>query len=143
MISKNPLDEEVLKKLFDLFFEVVGKRKNQNDFRQIINEILSETERIMTAKRIAIIYLLIKKIDYKIICDVLKVSASTVFKFRFLLKENNKTVSIISRMIKNEKVAEFLEEIILTLYGPGTPGVDWSRAKINRLKFERKKTTGI
>lgn len=143
MVSKNPLDKEILEKLFNLFFEVIGKSKNQNEFKQIINEVLSSTERIMIAKRIAIFYLLRKGVEYRIICNVLKVSASTVFKFRFFLQENSKTVFVINKILRNEKVTEFLEEIILTLYVPGTPGISWSQARIAKFKSEQKKIRGI
>jgi Trp operon repressor len=143
MISKNLLDEETLEKLLNLFFEVMGKSKDKNEFRQITNNILSLTERIMIAKRIAIIYLLTKKIDYKIICEVLKVSASTVFKFRFFLQENSQTTTVVNKILRNEKITDFLEEIVLTLYAPGTPGISWSQARVDKFKFEQKKIKGI
>jgi len=143
MISKNFLDKEMLEKLFNLFFEVIGKSKDKNEFKQITNDILSPTEKIMIAKRIAIIYLLNKKIDYKIICEVLKVSASTVFKFRFFLQKNSQTITVINKILRNEKITEFLEEIVLTLYAPGIPGINWSQARVDQFKLEQKKTRGI
>lgn len=143
MISRNKVSEEVLVKLFNLFFEVVGKRENKEEFKMLIGDIFSQTERIMIAKRIAIIYLLIKDIDYKIICEVLKVSASTVFKFRLLTEESKGIIPILKKILRNERINEFFEGILLTLYGPGTPGVNWGEARKSKIAFERKKERGI
>lgn len=142
-LSRRKVEDDVLEKLFTLFFEIVGKNKVREDFENIIQGVLSTTEKIMIAKRIAIFYLLIKKIDYIIICETLKVSAATVFKFRFIL-ENNQTVSLsYEKIVRNEKIFNFLEEVYLTLRGPGVPGVNWSEAWKHKRRFERRKTRGI
>jgi len=143
MISRNKVDDEVLEKLFSLFFEVVGKRENKEEFQRLINDVFSSTERIMVAKRIAIIYLLTKNIDYRIICEVLKVSASTVFKFRLLTEESKVIVPILKKILRGEKISQFFEEILLTFNRPGKYGVNWSQAWKDKMAFERKKETGI
>jgi len=143
MISKNKVDYDVLEKLFSLFFEIIGKRRNQQEFRKILFDILSSTERIMISKRIAIIYLLTKNIDYRIICEVLKVSAATVFKYRLKIEESKGIVPLLKKILLHENIENFFKEIIMDLYGPGTPGVDWGQARINRIKFEQKKETGL
>ncbi|PIV10609.1 hypothetical protein COS50_04585 [Candidatus Roizmanbacteria bacterium CG03_land_8_20_14_0_80_35_26] len=143
MISRNKVDDEVLEKLFSLFFEVVGKRENKEEFQRLINDVFSSTERIMVAKRIAIIYLLTKNIDYRIICEVLKVSASTVFKFRLLTEESKGIVPILKKILRGEKISQFFEEILLTFNRPGKYGVNWSQAWKDKMAFERKKETGI
>ena len=143
MISRNKVDDEVLEKLFSLFFEVVGKRENKEEFQRLINDVFSSTERIMVAKRIAIIYLLTKNIDYRIICEVLKVSASTVFKFRLLTEESKGIVPILKKILRGENISQFFEEILLTFNRPGKYGVNWSQAWKDKMAFERKKETGI
>ena len=64
-ISKHELTDEVLEKLFTLFFEIVGKKQRKDEFQKVINDLLTPVERIMIAKRIAIVYLLLKSIDIK------------------------------------------------------------------------------
>lgn len=66
-ISKRKVDDKVLDKTFRLFFEIVGNRKNRNEFFLVSSELLSPTERIMLGKRIAIVYLLLKDIDKAVI----------------------------------------------------------------------------
>lgn len=141
--SRFKLDENVLEKLFDLFFEVVGKKANKGEFRKVIVDLLSPAERIMLAKRIAIIYLLLKKIDYYNICKVLKVSPSTVAKFSLLMERSEGVVPTFKTIVKREKIGEFLEELFNDLYGPGVPGINWKAAWERKRNLEKRKAFGI
>lgn len=142
-ISQYPINDNLLTKLFDLFFEVVGKKNNSEEFKNTIIDLLSPTERIMIAKRIAIIYLLLKKIDYVTIAEVLKVSSSTIGKFQIIIENSVGIVPTFKKLLRNERISQFLEEIYLTFRGPGVPGVDWSSAWKQKLELERKKQQGI
>ena len=77
-ISKRILKERVLLKLYSLFFEIMSQYNNKENFLSLIEDILSPTEKIMITKRVAVIYLLIKGVDYRDISEVLKVSTGTV-----------------------------------------------------------------
>lgn len=142
-VSRRKVKEDILEKLFTLFFEIVGRNKDREDFENMIQGVLSSTEKVMVAKRIAIFYLLIKHIDYTVICETLKVSAATVFKFRYVLENNKKVNESFGKIIRNEKILNFLEEIYLTLSEPGVPGVNWSAAWKHKRQFEQKKLRGI
>jgi len=142
-ISRFKLREEVLEKLFDLFFEVVGKKGNREEFREVIVDLLSPVERIMLAKRIAIIYLLLKEIDYYSICKVLKVSPSTVAKFSLLMEKSQGVVPTFKKIVTKEKVGEFLEEVFNALFPPGVPGINWKAAWERKIDLKRRKAFGI
>ena len=60
-----------------------------------------------------------------------------------LTEESQGIIPILKKILRNEKISHFLEEILLTLYGPGTPGVDWSQAWKDQIALERRKETGI
>lgn len=142
-ISRFKLKDHVLEKLFDLFFEVVGKKKNKEEFNKIIKELLSHTERIMISKRIAIIYLLLKKVDSITIARVLKVSSATISKFNLLTQYSEAIVPTFDNMLKNERIVLFLEEVFNSLYRPGAPYIDWSSAWQRKKELSRKKKEGI
>jgi len=142
-LSRLKLDDKVLNKLSILLFEVVGKTNDSNKFSGIMRDLLSSSERIMLAKRIAIIYLLLKKIDYLTICDVIKVSPSTVAKFSLLLEKSEEVTQTFSSILRQEKVLNFVEGIFNDLFAPGTIGVNWSNAWRRKNVFERKQTQGI
>jgi Trp operon repressor len=142
-ISKFKLRKDVLEKLSDLFFVVVGKKGKREEFRKVIIDLLSPAERIMIAKRIAIIYLLLKEIDYYNICNVLKVSPSTVAKFSLLMEKSQGIVPTFKNVLAKEEVREFLEEVFNTLFAPGVPGINWKAAWERKIDLKRRKAFGI
>ena len=142
-LSKSRVENYVLEKLFDLFFEIIGNNNDKEEFEKIIYDVLSPVERIMIAKRIAIIYLSTKNIEYSIICEILKVSPATVAKFKLITENSEGIKQALKRIINNEKIVDFFREIVLELRRPGKYGVNWSQAWKDKLKFERKKETGI
>lgn len=142
-ISRYKLKEEVLNKAFFLFFEIVGKKNDREEFNNIIFDLLSPTERIMIAKRITLVYLLLKNIDYLTIVDVLKVSPATIAKFRLLMEKSTGIVPAFKNILRNEKIGEFLEGLYLNLRGPGQLGTNWSSAWQYKIDLERRKRQGI
>ena len=124
-ISRFKLDNRAYQKLFDLTFEVIGQKHNKEDFNKILFDLLSPSERIMFAKRIAIIYLLMKDIDYQIICSVLKVSNGTVSKFRLIKEKSIGIIPAIEKILKDEKISLFFLELLNILIPPGTPHTNW------------------
>lgn len=115
-ISKKYIREEIIIKLYRLFFEVLSKSDDQESFLSLIDDILSRTEKIMIAKRIGIIYLLIKKVNYRTIADTLKVSTATVLFYSIIFEEKEtKLVKSIKQMLKKEKVLNFLDDLFSDL----------------------------
>ncbi|MEK7177760.1 MAG: Trp family transcriptional regulator [Patescibacteria group bacterium] len=141
--SRFILSEDLLEKLFDLFFEVVGYKSSKDEFRKIFIDLLTPAERIMLAKRVAIIYLLLKKIEYYNICERLKVSSATVAKFALLMEKSEGIVPTFKQIVKIDKINIFLEEIFNNIFAPGKIGVNWKIAWENKINLEKKKTFGI
>lgn len=141
--SRFVLSDDLLEKVFDLFFEVMGNTSSKNEFRKIFFDLLTPAERIMLAKRVAIIYLLMKKIEYYNICDRLKVSSATVSKIALLMEKSEGIVPAFKQIVKIDKVKIFLEEVFNNIFAPGKTGVDWKIAWENKINLEKKKTFGI
>src|SRR3989344_2117733 len=127
-ISRIPLKNEILEKVFELFFEVVGKKSNIKEFKTTVFEILSPVERIMIAKRVAIVYLLLKGIDQRNIAKVLKVSTATVSKFDILMEKSDGVVPSFQKILTNDKILDFLDKMFDALFPPGTYGTNWKAA---------------
>ena len=128
-ISKRLLSKNILLQLYRLFFEVTRRYRNSIEFFDILDDVLSPTEKIMLTKRVAIIYLLIKEVSYRDICEVLKVSMSTVVSYATVFKKKeSKVVLIIKSMLKNEELVNFLEDIFAGLFiQPGLKIGHWQR----------------
>lgn len=143
-ISKKPVNEKLLAKIYKLFYEVFSRYEGQDDFLSIIDDILSPTEKIMLAKRLAIIYLLIKKVDYRDITETLKVSSATVvFYSTMFYKKNSRIATIINNMLKKEKVLNFLDDFFADIMiRPGIYKGHWQMYWDHKRKQEDRKTLG-
>lgn len=142
-LSYFKIKEEDYKKIFLIFYKVIGQTEDKDEFYRILIDLLTPAERIMLIKRIAVIYLLLKNIDYKTICKVLKVSNGTVSKYRLLMEDSKGIVPVIKKMVKSEKIWLFFEEIFSQIFYPGRPGINWTEAWEMKLALERKKERGL
>lgn len=142
-ISNRKLKDEVSKQLFELPFSLLGKRGNREEFQQILFSILSPTEQTVIAKRIAVLYLLVKKIDYLAIMDVLKVSTSTVSKCNLMLESNIELKNTLQILARNEQMKNLFKEVFSDIYAPGAYGINWKNAAKRKREIERVKKEGI
>lgn len=143
-ISKFKLRDDVLEKLFSLFFEIIGNQDDKDEFNEIIKGVFSYNERIVFAKRIAIIYLLLKNIDFHNICMALNVSSATVAKFKLLIEnKHDGLINAFDNIIFRDKTREIIDDFFNTIFAPGKYGVNWKVAWKRKLESERKKKFGI
>lgn len=134
-ISKKYIKEEIIIKLYRLFFEVFSRSDDQKSFLLLLDDVLSPTEKVMIAKRVGIIYLLVKKVDYQTISETLKVSTATVFFYSTVFKQKESTIAVsIEQMLKKEKVLNFLDDLFSDLFIQ--PGIKIGH---HRLKWEHRK----
>ncbi|OGK14703.1 hypothetical protein A3C98_03540 [Candidatus Roizmanbacteria bacterium RIFCSPHIGHO2_02_FULL_37_15] len=140
-LSKQYLDKEKLRKLYQLFFELLSRSANKDNFLLIITDFISPPEQIMISKRIAIIYLLTKGLTSSVIADYLKVSKSTVSKYSLLFYEKEtESIQIIRRIISKGKILGFIDDIFSDLLiQPGVKIGHWQlKHEHKRRKEERK-----
>ncbi len=143
-VSRRYLDESILHKLFILFFEAVGNNTAQKEFEDIINDLLSPSEKIMLAKRVAIIYLLLKKKDVITISKTLKVSTSTVSKFKIITENSHGIVPRFEKIIKSKKIYDFLTDLFKDVFFPPfRPGSNWSTNLKERWRIKKEREQGI
>jgi len=141
-ISPYKITPEKYDKIFSIFYEVVGKQQ-KDLFNKILFDLLSPAERVMIIKRIAIIYLLMKDVDYRMICKVLKVSYTTVSKFRIMMEKSEGIVPALQSILKSEKISLFFKELFNDVFASGVYGVNWKVAWERKIAFQREKTQGI
>jgi len=137
------IKQQDYEKIFSIFYRVLGETENKDEFNKILFDLLTPAERIMIIKRIAIIYLLLKEIDYRMICKALKVSNTTVNKYKLSMERSEGIVPVLKNMVKQEKVWLFFEEIFSQIFYPGKIGINWSAAWEMKLALKRKKERGL
>ena len=126
-LTKKYVDEKKLIKINQLMFEILNKADYKDDFLEIVKDILSPPEQLMVAKRIAIIYLLLKGVDHSTIARYLKSSRATVAKFSLLFYDKEtKLIEIIGDLLNNENINHFFEDLFADIFiSPGLKIGHW------------------
>ncbi len=126
-LSRKPIDKTKLIKLYQLLFEITSSTHDKDEFIELVKDILSSSEQIMVAKRIAIIYLLMKGLDQTIIAEYLGVSRATVAKFCLLFAEKeSQLIAIITSVLRKEKISHFFEDLFADIFiQPGVKLGHW------------------
>jgi len=116
-LTKKYVDEKKIIKVNQLMFEILNKADDKDDFLAIIKDILSPPEQLMVAKRISIIYLLLKGIDQTSISCYLKCSRATVAKFSLLFYDKeSKLIGVIGELLNQEKISHFFEDLFADIF---------------------------
>ena len=141
--SYKKLDENISDKLKRFLFYLLGNKTSKKEFETVIESIFSNAEKIMILKRIGIFYLLLKGIEKYKIKKVIKVTRATIDKFNLIIEKNPKLYKNFDKLIKKENIIQLFEEIIISIYGPGTPGLDWNESLKRKRKLISKKEIGL
>lgn len=143
-ISRKKIPDQILSKLFLIFFQAVGNKNSEEEFKKIINDLFSETEKIMIIKRVAMFYLFLKEIDLRTIATVLRLSPSTVAKFSIIARKSEGLAPFFKKMVKREKLLQYIENIFYELFAsPGTYGINWESAWKLKFRRDERKRTGL
>ena len=143
-VSKKPLPNEIYEKMFDVLYNLLGKKKSKKDFINIINDLLSYKEQIMIVKRIAILYLVTKEVGVMEISRILRVSKSTASKFLVMFKEDRYLAKHFKTLVKREKLIGILDDIYRELISPPTKfGSNWETGWRIEIDRQRKYTSLI
>lgn len=114
-ISSKELDKEILEKIFRKLLLTLESAQNRRKLSPVLHELFTETEKIMLAKRLAVVLSLAGIIPQHRIAEALFVSPTTVAKIS-LDMEIGKYDAILS-ISKSERVD--LEKIIWALLTAG------------------------
>lgn len=136
-VSKYPLPKDIEERMFDVFWKTIAQLITKAAVKKFFDDLLSSTEKIMLAKRLAIAILLVKGYDYRTISRILRVSTTTIMLVNTWLKNGGEGYKmVIKRILDEEKSEEFwdnLEEKISNILPPNSRG-NWSEIKSQEWK---------
>lgn len=142
-VSKYPISKGVYDRIFKVFLKTLVNIKNPKDAEEFVESILTPVERIMLAKRLAIAFLLEKDYKYREIQRVIRVSLPTIASVNVVRQYmGNGYKKIISKILQDEKVKNFLETSVLKLLSipaKGNKGGGVWRYLKGEVERERKK----
>ena len=140
-ISKKYLSAEVQNRITQTLLEAVSQVRGKEDTSLFLNDLLSPTEKVVLAKRLAIAVLLLKGWGYESIQNFLKVSSDTVGKVSLTVKQNQGYRKIVERMLKTEAGREFWRDIVKLGHRLGTHDKFLDEGLLDKkFGFDRKKT---
>ena len=100
-------------------------------------------EKIVVAKRVAIMFLILKGVHWRNISDILKVSVGSVSKCQMILLNNNEMRDGLKVVLGRQEIENFLDELFLTFFGPGTAYINWKKAWKRKIVLENRKSQGF
>jgi len=118
-VSKKKLNKGIEKQIYGILYQLVADTKSTEEARILLHDLLSETERQVIAKRLAIAIFLDKGRSYENIKNTLKVSSATIASVQELM--GNPGIQLALQKIKAEEWADEWAEKISSFVGKILP----------------------
>lgn len=111
-VSKYPISQDVYERCWEIFIKTLINIKNPPSAQQIIEGLLTPTEKIMLVKRLAIALLLEQGYEYREIAKILKVSLPTIATVSASLKYGSDGYKkAVIKILSDEKLREFFNQV--------------------------------
>ncbi len=131
-VSKRFLQKKTQDRIQTLFSDSILLCDTREKSTSFLDDLLTPTEKVMLSKRFSIAFLLMENYDYSTICQILKVSRTTIGKVSYGLKEKGNGFREIYEQLKQKDFTrEVINEIqdIIEEFIASTRGQNWSRSK--------------
>lgn len=114
-VSRNKLNPQVEDDLTDTLDLILSKLTQKESVKDFLLALLTPTERIMLAKRLAIIILLKENVPHSQIAQTLHVTRITVSRMELFLEARGKGYEAAFEILKHEKTLKELKSMLLKL----------------------------
>lgn len=111
-VSKRVIDSKIKKHALDSLTFLIKDLNNIPDTEKFLFSVLSETERLMIAKRITAAFLLRHKIESAKIQDLLKLTPSTVFRLKLWIQTHQEGFDVIFDKMEKQRRSELTKDIL-------------------------------
>lgn len=98
-ISQNKLDKSAYDFINRSFIAILADLHDEKDIASLLDSLLTQTERLMLAKRLAIAVFLERELSYKKISNTLKVSSVTIGFVRNSITKNSSSYTQLIKKI--------------------------------------------
>ncbi|HJZ04327.1 MAG TPA: Trp family transcriptional regulator [Patescibacteria group bacterium] len=111
-VSPRPLKKEIEKEITANLDWTFSQLKSEPVAKDFLEDFLTDEERLMLAKRLAVVYLLKEGFSYGKISEALKITPVTIGKIRMISKSGKpRTTEIFSRMEKLRSLNGALKDL--------------------------------
>jgi len=124
-VSRKKLKKKVFIKIGEQLADTIAKANSARELRWVFKELITPTERVMLAKRLAIILMLERGYSFDIIQKTLKVTPQTIVRFWKITKQSSHKL-VIKEISSNKAKKDFWQELEkLILLGMPPRGRQW------------------
>lgn len=110
-LSRNPLSLDIWDQVKEEFYLLITQLSGQKEIDDFLDGFLTPTEKVMLPKRFAIAVMLTNGYEYLEICQILKVSRSTVFSVQLSLRRSGAYQKAINTVLQNQKIKDFFAQL--------------------------------
>ena len=114
-VSRNRLAKKTEKELIRTLNFVFTKIKNADDMLAFSTALLTDTEKLMLAKRLAIVVLLEKGFPDSQIAETLHVTRITVSKMRYFYEARGEGFKLALKKLEEQKQLKSFENLLISL----------------------------
>lgn len=119
-VSRFPLPKFLEQQMYKAIRKAFSDLRSEDEVAAFLEDLLSPTERIMLAKRLAIAILLDRGYEQRTVGTIMKTSLTTVNQVNYWLKNKGKGYRIVLDKLKNQKqwaeLKEGLEEFLTDFF---------------------------
>ena len=114
-LSKRKLDKETEMEIMSSLELILAKLSQKEEMRAFLLSILTATERLMLAKRLAVTFLLREGVPQDRIAEGLKVTQATVSKLQLITQARGQGFEIAYKKLIHEENIQDLKKLLLKL----------------------------
>lgn len=139
-ISQQYIQPGVRRKLEFLLIDCIRRCTNQETTVEFLNDLMTDTEKVMLAKRVAISLMILKGNSYQTIKETLKVSVGTIWKVKLWLdQKGNGFRTLLAEVLKHDEQQERSHREVLQDAIENNPSIlhyqlNWSEYKKKQWK---------
>ncbi|MEA3355255.1 MAG: YerC/YecD family TrpR-related protein [Patescibacteria group bacterium] len=104
-VSKKDINKKIEKKIFKSLYQVLADLKKVKEVEMFLNDVLSETEKTVLAKRLGIAYYLNNNKSYEQIREELRVSSATIASVQKWMEKGGEGLSLALKTIEADEWA--------------------------------------
>ncbi|MAJ97266.1 hypothetical protein CL644_00185 [bacterium] len=120
-VSKKVFSTETQKRIRQQFIELFARQRTRKAIATVLDQLLTDTERMMVAKRIVLILMLHNNSSYYEIYEALGISTDTSARWHTLLKAGE--LEAITKSLKQKKSREHLLDTVEIILRSGMPPI--------------------
>ena len=111
-VSKKPLEKDVYHQISENLNWLLTDIRSKELMKLFLYDFFTKTERIMLAKRLALVLLIHQNYDVEIITKVLHVSTATVYRMREWVDRGGRGLkTALNKLVHREQMQGFLRKI--------------------------------